>query len=177
MQQGLFSASHATPLSIPFFGVYWIFKAPAVRPPENSLQARGSPSEHTFRSTDHRPLIMVAKQNFGVSIYLKCCREIQMAINNADTYRWTVSIELILVDSTLPGKPSQSLGMSPVKSAPPWTIYGDRPPAQPEVLSFAIPPNATIRSFDEVTVRYQLDAPRMDTAAKVAIERFVLVPR
>lgn len=120
---------------------------------------------------------MVAKQNFGVSIDLKCCREIQLAINNADTYRWTVSIELILVDSTSPGKPSQSLGMSPVKSAPQWTIYGVRPRAQPEVLSFAIPANTTIRSFDEVTVRYQLDAPRTDTAAKVAIERFVLVPR
>lgn len=177
MQPGLFSASHATPLSIPFYGVYWIFKAPDTRPPENSLQARGSPAEHTFHSTDHRPLIMEAKQNFGMSIDLKCCREIQIAVNNADTYRWTVSIELILVDSTLPGKPSQSLGISPVKSSPYWTIYGDRPQAQPEVLSFAIPANMSIRSFDEVTVRYRLDAPRTDTAAKIAIERFVLVPR
>ncbi len=154
-----------------------MFKAPDTRPPENALHARGSPAEHTFRSTDHRPLIMEARQNFGVSIDLRCCREIQIAINNADSYRWTVSIELILVDSTLPGKPSQSLGMSPVKSTPQWTIYGARPQAQPEILSFAIPATTTIRSFDEVTVRYRLDAPRTDTAAKVAIERFVLVPR
>ena len=177
MQPGLFSPRQATPLSIPFFGVYWIFKAPDTRPPENSLQARGSPSEHTFRSTDHRPLIMEARQNFGMSIDLKCCREIQIAVTNADTYRWTVSIELILVDSTSPGRPSQSLGISPVKSSPYWTIYGDRPQALPEMLSFAIPATPSIRSFDEVTVRYQLDAPRTDTAAKVAIERFVLVPR
>jgi len=57
MQPTLFSARHATPLSIPFFGVYWLFRAPDTHPPENSLQARGSPAEHTFRSTDHRPLI------------------------------------------------------------------------------------------------------------------------
>ena len=124
-----------------------MFKAPDTRPPENALHARGSPAEHTFRSTDHRPLIMEARQNFGVSIDLRCCREIQIAINNADSYRWTVSIELILVDSTLPGKPSQSLGMSPVKSTPQWTIYGARPQAQPEILSFAIPANDDYPQF------------------------------
>jgi len=81
------------------------------------------------------------------------------------------------VDSTLPGKPFQSLGIALVKSAPEWTIYGDRLQARQEMLSFVIPATPSIRSFDEVTVRYQLDAPRTDTAAKVAIERFVLVPR
>lgn len=120
---------------------------------------------------------MEAKQNFGRSIDLNCCREIQIAVTNADTYRWTVSMELILVDSTLPGKPSQSLGIAAVKSTPEWTVYGERLQAQQEILRFAIPATPSIRSFDEVTVRYRLESPRTDTAAKVAIEKFVLVPR
>ena len=177
MRRGLLSVNLASPLSIPFFGVYWFFKAPDTRPPGNSLRAYGSPVEHVFRSTDHSPLFMEATQNFGMSIDLSCCREIQIAISNADTYPGTVSLEVILVDTMLVHRPSQSLGTALVTSRPGWTFYGDRPPPQPETLTFAIPATTALHSFDEITIRFRLDVPRTDTGAKVAIERFVFVPR
>jgi len=177
MRHGLLNVNRAAPLSIPFFGAYWFFKAPDTSPPVHSLRAYGSPAEHTFRSTDHSPLFMEATQNFGTSIDLSCCREIQIAISNADTYMGTVSLELILVNTILVHRPSQPLGTALVKSRPGWTFYGDQPPAQPETLIFAIPTTTGLHSFDEITIRFKLDAPRTDTGAKIAIERFVFVPR
>jgi hypothetical protein len=177
MRYGLLTVNRAALLSIPFFGVYWFFKAPDTSPPGNSLRVYGSPVEHTFRSTDHSPLFMEATQNFGTSIDLSCCSEIQIAISNADTYAGTVSLELILVDTILVHRPSQSLGIALVNSRPGWTFYGGRPPAQPETLTFAIPTTTGLHSFDEITIRFKLDAPRTDTGAKIAIQRFVFVPR
>ena len=164
------------PLSIPFFGAYWFFKAPDSRPPPNAVQARGSPAEHTFASTDHAPLSMEAHQNFGVLFDLDCCSAIQLAVTNADRYIGTVTIELILVNSRLPGRPSQSLGVAPLESTPNWRP-DDRGLPTLETVTFAIPRVTTIRKFDEVTVRFKLAAMRADTAAKTAIERFLFVPK
>jgi len=163
------------PLSIPFFGAYWFFKAPDSRPPQNAVQARGSPAEHTFASTDHAPLSMEAHQNFGVLFDLDCCKAIQLAVTNADRYIGTVTIELILVNSRLPGRPSQSLGTAPLESAP-HRRPGDDSPIS-ETLTFAIPPVTAIRKFDEVTVCFKLATLRADTAAKTAIDRFLFVPK
>jgi hypothetical protein len=85
-------------------------------------------------------------------------------------------MELVLIDTTVRGKPSQSLGKVMVKSSRPWNIYDERPPAS-ETLNFAIPVRASIRRFDEVVVVFRLDSARADAGPKVAIDRFVLVPR
>lgn len=171
-------ASHrsADPLVIPFGGVYWFFKAPDVHPPRTSRQAQGSPEVLDIRSTDRRPLSMEAHENFGSMIDMDCCSRIQIAIRNADRYPETVSMELVLINTTVRGKPSQSLGTMMVKSTRPWTLYDERPPAS-ETLNFVIPAHAAIRRFDEVMVVFRLDAARADAGPKIAIDRFVLVPR
>jgi hypothetical protein len=46
-----------------------------------------------------------------------------------------------------------------------------------ETLSFKIPPNPTIQQFDELTVRFHRAPYRATKSAKLAIERFFLVPR
>jgi len=165
-----------TPLVVPFDGVYWFFKAPDVHPPKTSRKVNGSPDVIGVRSTDHRPLSVEARQNLGSIISLNCCSRIQIAIRNTDRYPETVSLELVLVNTTLPGKPSQSLGWIMVKSTPPWTLYGKRTPTT-ETLNFLIPRNSSLRSFDEVQVVFHLDTPRADIGPKIAIDRFVLVPR
>jgi hypothetical protein len=63
-----------------------------------------------------------------------------------------------------------------VKSTRPWTLYDERPPTS-ETLNFVIPAHASIRRFDEVMVVFRLDAARADAGPKIAIDRFVLVPR
>lgn len=167
---------NADPLVIPFGGVYWFFKAPDVHPPRTSREAQGSPEVLDIRSTDRRPLSMEAHQNFGSLINMNCCSRIQIAIRNADRYPETVSMELVLINTSLRGKPSQSLGRIMVKSTRPWTLYDERPPAS-ETLNFVIPAHASIRRFDEVMVIFRLDAARADSGPKIAIDRFVLVPR
>jgi hypothetical protein len=166
----------ADPLVIPFGGVYWFFKAPDAHPPRNSRQAQGSPEVVDIRSTDRRPLSMEAHENFGSMIDMDCCSKIQIGIRNADRYPETVSLELVLINTSLRGKPSQSLGKMMVKSTRPWTLYEERPPAS-ETLNFVIPAHPSIRRFDEVMIVFRLDAARADAGPKIAIDRVVLVPR
>ena len=167
----------AKPLEIPFEGVYWFFKAPDLHPPRTSLQAHGSPELLNIRSTDRRPLSMEAHEHLGSMLDLVCCSRIQIAIRNADHYPETVSLELILINTNVPGKPSQSLGRMMVKSTRPWKLYDEPSKPTSETLNFAIPAHPSIRRFDEVMVVFRLDAARADAGPKIAIDRFVLVPR
>lgn len=170
MGRGLSLMSRIRPLSIPFYGAYWFFKSPDRYPPKNSLMSRGSPALMKFNTTDHTPIAMEAHQNFGSLISLSCCSRIQLLIRNGDRHAGTVSLELILVNTTIPDKPSLSLGWAPVTSI----ARGES--TTEEILSFSIPPSPPIREFDEATVVFRMGGPRRDISAKVAIEQFLLVP-
>jgi len=119
---------------------------------------------------------MEAHQNFATLIDIDSCSRIQIAIRNADPYQGTVSLELILINTTLPGKPSQSLGEAMVQSARPRQGYGERAVTS-EVLNFDVPSTSSLRRFDEVTIVFKMEAGRAESGAKVGIDRFVLVPR
>lgn len=167
---------NANPLVIPFGGVYWFFKAPDVAPPRTSRQAQASPETVDIRSTDGRPLSIEAHDYLGSLIDLDCCSRIQIAVRNADRYPDTVSLELILIDTSQAGQPSESLGRMLVKSSHPWRIY-ERPQPVSEMLNFQIPPHASLRHFDEVRIIFRLDHIRAEAGARIAIDHFVLVPR
>jgi len=166
----------SNPLLIPFDGVYWFFKSPDVRPPGTSRQAHASPETVDIRSTDGRPLSIEAHDYLGSLINVDCCSRIQIAVRNADRYPDTVSLELILVDTSQPQHPSESLGRMLVKSTRPWRIY-EHPQPISELLNFPIPPRASLRHFDEVRIIFQLDHSRAEAGARIAIDHFVLVPR
>lgn len=168
--------SDSNPLVIPFHGVYWFFKAPDRQPPQNSRQAKASPDKVVIRSTDRRPLSIEAHDHLGNLIDLSCCSQIQIAIRNADRYPDTVSLELVLIDTSLRLRPSESLGRMLVKSTLPWSLYKERSVAS-ETLNFRIPSRPALHQFDEVKIIFRLDASRADTAARVAIDHLVLVPR
>lgn len=172
MPRDLFDARHQNPISIPFYGAYWFFKPPDTRPPLDSYRTHGSPAEMTFYAPDARPLVMEAHQDLGKLINLECCREIRIEIQNADRFPGTVSVELILENTREGQKGLVSLGSAPVTSAP-----GD--PAAPlkETLTFPIPTHTPIRQFDELTIRFPRRKQRINRSAKIAIERFILVPR
>ena len=46
-----------------------------------------------------------------------------------------------------------------------------------ETLTFAVPATSSLRKFDEMKIRFHLDTVRAETAARIAIERFLFVPR
>lgn len=170
------NASFVKPTVIPFNGVYWYFRPPDSHPPKDSHQEHGSPDVLSIHSNDLRALSMEAYQNFGELISTNCCREIQVAIRNADRYPGTVSLELILLNTNESGVPSQSLGRVTVDSTRPWKLYADHPNVS-ELLRFHIPTASAIAEFDEAKVIFRLDSGRSYTGARIAIDRFVLVPR
>jgi len=171
LRQGRRSA----PLTIPFDGVYWFSRWPEKHPTKRAHVAHGSPEEYNIRSVGDRPLVSQARQNLGSLINLNCCSEIQVAIENADRYPGSVSLELILQNTALPGKPSLSLGMLRVPSAPSQNPKAGKPVY--ETLTFSVPAKPAIDHFDEVTVLFGLRGDRSLVAARMRIERFVLIPR
>jgi hypothetical protein len=67
-----------------------------------------------------------------------------------------------------------SLGMEDV--SPPASSIGSGT-ATAQVLRFRIPSVVPTGSFDELTVSYYLKGARSDRSARIAIDRFRLVPR
>jgi hypothetical protein len=98
---------------------------------------------------------------------------IELYIQNHDPFPNTVSILLKIRDTTVPGQPLLSLGMEAVSA--PASPAGSGPATQ--MLRFRIPRAIAIGSFDELTVSYYLKGARSDRSARIAIERFRLVPR
>ena len=163
------------PVTIPFYGAYWYYRASDGGLPADSIESRGDPTAMSFKTTDFTPIAMEARQSFVTSIDLACCRSVELTISNGDRRPGTVSVELILTNTRLPEKPQQSLGISPVTSTQRWSPDEDRPPVT-ETLSFRVPSNASIRSFDEATIRFQMESPRERWSAKIAILNFRLIP-
>jgi hypothetical protein len=163
---GRLGAPVRSPVGIPFSGQYWMFRWPAERPPRRSIIRRGSTSELSFRTTDGVRLGMEAHQKLDPPVSVACCTRIDLAIRNMDPYPGTVSLELVLIDTSVAINLVQSLGRVPAGSASPAE----------QVLSFAVPPAAALRQFDDIKVVFHRDRIRADKSARIAIERFVLVP-
>ncbi len=163
------------PLAIPFSGEYWMFRWPYARPPKTSFFQRGSPAALSFSSTDHRPLQMEARHKLDQPVALSCCSAIRLEIRNADRYPNTIALELVLINNDLPGIPSLNLGRYNVTSRPDFSRDPVIP--VPETLEFPIPSAAALDSFNEFKVVFQRNWRRADKSAKLAIDRFILVPR
>jgi len=163
---GRFGTPLAQPVGIPFSGQYWMFRWPAERPPRRSVIRRGNPSELSFHTTDSARLEMEAHQKLDVPVSVHCCTRIQLAIQNSDQYPGTVSLELTLIDTTVAINLVQSLGTAAVGS----------PSLDEQILSFPIPQVTALRKFDEFKVVFRRAQLRADKSARIAIERFVLVP-
>ena len=104
---------------------------------------------------------MEAHQKLDPPASVHCCSQIQLAIQNTDQYPGTVSLELILIDTTVPINKVQSLGTAAAGS---------------QILSFRIPRVTALQKFDEIKVVFHRAQVRADKSARIVIERFVLVP-
>jgi hypothetical protein len=165
------------PFSIPFSGVYWIYRPPFNRPPRTSHVQQGTPLQLSFRTTDHAPMSMEAYQKVGREIDVRCCRAIQVAISNMDRYPGTVVLELMLIDTQSPGQSRQSLGSAPITSRPRTDAGTNSTLPATETLGFPISTAAPLHQFDLIEVIFHRDPLRLETSARIAIERFLLLPR
>jgi len=169
------SGAAPRPYSILFGGDYWMFRWPYRRPPQSSYHRKGNPSTLSFSTTDHWPLNMEAHQKLDQPIDLNCCSQVQVEIRNADRYPGTVSLELVAMATDSPGAPAVSLGTAQVQSAP--DLKSDPVAAVPEMLQFSISEDEALGACNELKVVFRRDRSRADKSARVAIERFVLVPK
>ncbi len=164
------------PLTIPFLGAYSFFRTSDGGLPANSFESRGDPEATSFMTTDMTPLSMEARQNLASLIDLSCCRAIQVTFTNRDLYPGTISLELILVNTTMPGHPSQSLGRAPVNTHSSRRPTDTGAPSE-QTVSFSVPAHPVIEKFDEVLVRFELGSPREYRSARMAIDRLRFIPR
>jgi hypothetical protein len=162
---------HKDPIGIPFYGVYWFFQAPDREPNDDAYRVKGTPDHLAFRSADRTPLKMEAHQNLGRLIDIDSCSRIDVTVRNADPYPGSITLELILENTSLGRFHWQSLGALPIVSR----ADADNPML--ETLSFKIPAYPRIQQFDELTIRFQRASYRATKSAKLAIDRFFLVPR
>lgn len=160
-----FGAPISRPIGIPFSGAYWMFRWPAARPPRRSTVRRGSTTELSFHTTDGQPMKMEAHQKLDPPVSTQCCTRIQLVVRSAERYPGTVALELILIDTSVPLNLSQNLGSATVGA----------PSQDGQVLSYRMPAAAALRQFSEIAVVFHR-AVNSDKSARIAIERFVLVP-
>jgi hypothetical protein len=130
----------------------------------------------SFTSIDHVPLRMEAHQLLDHAVDLSCCGAIQVAISNADRYPGSITLELVLTDLTGGSNRSLTLGIAEVDS---WPHRGSLAEVQPasEVLNFPVPSHNPLMQFDEITIIFHFDGIRKDTSARIALEKFLLIPR
>lgn len=79
------------------------------------------------------------------------------------------------MNSRIAGRPEQSLGSAPVNKTQCWHPGDNRDPVA-EVLTYRIPAAPVIQQFDEAVLRFELRLPRRNWSAKIAIDRFRLIP-
>ncbi len=114
---------------------------------------------------------MEAHQRLDREIDLSCCSKIDVDVLNADKHPGTVTVELGLMLHA--GTPLR-LGPEPILSKPDLFVNPVTPVR--ETLEFNVPWFAQ-REFDEFDVIFHRSRERVDRSARIAIERFVLVPR
>jgi hypothetical protein len=146
------------PLVIPFDGPYWYFKPPEREPGLRAHVVRGKSTDTNIHSIDRRPIVMEAHQFLGTAIDPSCCREIQVAITNADTSAGRISLGVSLVNSTLPNPSlikgqAETLGVKAIQSSEPQDFSMKRSPVE-EVLTFPIPPGGKFSQFDQIKVLF-----------------------
>jgi hypothetical protein len=163
------------PWSIPFSGEYWMYRWPFAHPPQNSFFQRGNPADLSFSTTDHRPLQMEARHKLEQPVTTDCCSSIQIEVRNADRFPGTIALELYLIDRQSPRQYQMWVGRAPLKSQP--DLSHDYVTPVRETLEFPMPASAPIQQFDEFKLLFTRASNRADRSAKLAIERFVLIPR
>jgi hypothetical protein len=97
-------------------------------------------------------------------------------IRNADRYSRSIYLELAVRNSASPQSQEQVLGRKKVLSTPQIDENGDAMPAE-EALTFDVPAKLAVREFDKMTVRFRRNYLRAQASSRIAIEKFVFVPR
>lgn len=164
------------PLIIRFDGPYWFLQPPSRQPGPEAHVAQGTPVDIDFESNNAVALVMTAHQKLARPVPVGRCREITIGIENRDNKAGLISIALFLNDETSSSKQTLYLGQQPIVSTEPGNFFVKTKPAY-ETLRFQLPPHATPRKFNEITLMFLPDIEHTFVAPRIAIRQFEIFPR
>jgi len=164
------------PLIIRFNGPYWFLQPPSKRPGPEAHVAKGTPVNVDIESKNAVALVMNAHQTLAQAIRTSRCREIEIDVENRDNTEGIVSLGVLLTDEESSPKRTLYLGEQPIVSTEPGQFFVKTKPAY-ETLRFAVPADATLRKFNEITVLFLPDIEHTYVAPRIAIQQFELFPR
>ncbi|HZQ45128.1 MAG TPA: hypothetical protein VFA99_17895 [Acidobacteriaceae bacterium] len=155
---------------IKFDGQYWYFQAPDNEPGVDAHVAKGDPTKVEIKSTNNLAVMMEAHQRLPREMEADCCRELQLNVVNADAVPGTISVEVVLRDSSKKPAKSVSLGSMVLASSTVSPMPLKRAPVH-ETLTFEIPRRER-QAFNEITVKVKPEFARALETPQVAVESF-----
>jgi hypothetical protein len=167
------------PMVIQFDGEYWYFQPPDRDPGPTPFKALGNPLTANIHSTLAIPLMMQAHQRLSTPLPVRCCRAIEVELENRDQSAGALDLAVSLSDSAQPNNPL-TLGVQPIHSTQGELWRYRSAPAQ-EIVRFSIPAHFEhaqnqISHFDWIDMLIVPSAQRMQSGAKIAIRTMRLVP-
>ena len=157
---------------IPFDGQYWYFQPPDHQPGPDAHVVQGDPTKDRIKSTNYLAVIMEAHQRLPKEMEANCCHTLQLNVVNADAVPGSISVEVVLKDSSRKTGASVSLGNKVLVSSTVSPMPLKRAPVH-ETLTFQIP-RGSRQPFDEITVKVKPEFGRTLAAPHVGIESFAL---
>jgi hypothetical protein len=167
----------AKPMEIPFDGPYWYFEDPANDPGPTAHVARGLPTEEATNlySAGGRPLRMEAVEKLGHPIGYDCCASLDVSLMDVDTESGTISLGVLLTDTSVKSQPSVLLGFERVEGSD--RLVPEARGAQLDAtVHFPLPRSRQMRQFNQIMVMV-LPSNDLTRGSKVAIEGFTLQPK
>lgn len=155
---------------IKFDGQYWYFQDPDSEPGVDAHVAKDDPTKVEIKSTNNLAVMMEAHQRLPREMEADCCRELQLNVVNADAVPGTISVEVLLRDSSRKPAKSVSLGSKVLPSSTVSPMLLKRAPVH-ETLTFEIPRRER-QAFDEITVKVKPEFARALETPRVAVESF-----
>jgi hypothetical protein len=155
---------------IRFDGQYWYFQPPDSGPGPDAHTAQGDPTKVEIRSTNRLAVMMEAHQRLRKEMEADCCRELQLNVVNADAVPGSISVEVLLRDSSRKPATTVSLGSKVLASSTVSPMPLKRAPVH-ETLTFQIP-RGDRQAFNEITVKVRPEMGRTLAAPELAVESF-----
>ena len=164
------------PLVIRFSGSYRYVQQPNKAPGPLAHVAHGTPLGVDIEAQNRAPLSMDAHQELSGPVPTALCREIEVEIANADNREGPVSLALLLSDGPAGHQRTLYLGEQSIASMEREHFQFKSAPIR-ERLRFAVPAEAKLRRFSEMTVLLLPEIEHRFIAPKIAVVGFEIFPR
>jgi hypothetical protein len=155
----------ANPVTFPFTGEYHLFPRALAAVPGDSLNVRGTPLDSRYKTFTEQPVETEAYQSLHPPFDFANCGVIRVTILSAEPTPGMANVQ-ILAGGTWIDLGSSLFG------------FGVKLPAPEETLAFDVPLQAP-RSFlaSAIRIHFRRDPAQANRSAKVAVDRFELLPR